>query len=1558
MPTPYDEILQVTLANTEQIPAGAWKTRTGSGAAFLDGVAVDNNLTASVNELKRLTLPFTLPQDGYYRIFIYTPTTSGSVFDDTGTWRLIDSSGLRTWTHEFQYTKNGWIELGVYHLTATGCSIGIETPDNAEIGMDAVRVVYEGETYAETPRTRVALPALSDGLDAIRNNIVDEFIADYDTSLSWNKHVAWQRNRRLMAYWNGLFKSTASMDSLPGLYWDRRQINEVWPIAYSMMRISEMAHAYYFQPNSGDDLGRLYQNTTLRDDLVRAVEWLATNYIAGNDVYDWSTDTPFGGAYNGSTWFHHEIIIPECIGHILMTLGPYLSAGCKQAFANYLAVYRDNNTLYVQYNTSGGSPAVDLNLVAIQKSWLLRGINENDTSKLTNVKGVLDTVFSYQTSYIPSDNGFWVDGGAMKDEAAEMFGYFNDMIELWGRMKRWLDGSAFALNPASSTTIEEFVQRGFEPYFTNQGTVLPVAFGRAIAVESGQGTGLAAGLTQDLAGALTGFSSTLLEVIVRRNLSLFEDEIFNTFNEATLRNMQSIVEAGRIATGGTAPATLDDRYRVLNSIGQMVVRRPEWALVIKGESDRIRGGKCILKTNKRPWYQGCGTMYLEIGDQRFDDAMIPTMDAYRWPGTTIIPSQARVENEDNPLASNIWCGGAAVEDVASAWSIDFENGRSNHSSDLVAKKSVFAFPDRVVFLGAGITTTDSGDVTTIVDQIRIGSAGDNLLEVDGVSQPPTTLGWSETALAVDSLFVECENGKTEGIVFDQPTDLVLSRTARTDAWSNITEGQDSSAKTRNYLTFEVAHGAVPTNAAYAYSIFPNISAADLLTATAATVIANTAQLQAVSLGNTTMATVWSAPGSPAAFGDFTVDYPCVFVAVKDGTDMHISIAQPNGNSDTVTITHPDFDAPVDLTLQGDYQPIGTTISIGDPNDVTPDPNAADVFYVPSYFAAHGGDLAGLTDATDAFTAALTDAELYASTTGPATVYLGEGTLRMHPKSWVAGFNSPMLALMEQSDVHIAGKWNGTMGGATRIFFDAAPLVENDPPRDPADSILKRGEAFHIRSSQNNTFRDFWLDGQAPITPNAGASSSGSSDIRQADGWDWTHKAFLWQYDVDSQRCDRLKITRFRGEMIYAPGDADPDSGLRPGSITIDHCHLEECNGSLFSCSASMTATNCVVRACYNGVENYAFPGQSTYIAKNDIQPIADAYMSHGYLLNGVSYTITGNTGADFTGLGAPNNDIGTTFTASFPVSPWAAEPVWGTGGEVKKTIGSNGIVVFGHKTASAVVEDNYVKGALVGFLSTDFAHNVTFRRNEWVDCPRTYVLTSRRTSSSESDYDTQRGWDNFTFEDEIIHAETVGCQAIFSLQAGGTRVPHNWQIDRMVTIADVQITDMIFQGGVEDGFVFNDCDFAAVTRFANPTNISDTTPRAKLNNCTNIPELVENDYGTETEEDFFPLTDGGSVHFRDVNADTINIPVGPYPEGFVFLGRSSDETFTITYGTSSFPVTPGLIWTMTYSGGEWSSDQVVFSSPIKAGTASVRQLYLGSTPAIAAYKGSLKVWES
>jgi hypothetical protein len=436
---------------------------------------------------------------------------------------------------------------------------------------------------------------------------------------------------------------------------------------------------------------------------------------------------------------------------------------------------------------------------------------------------------------------------------------------------------------------------------------------------------------------------------------------------------------------------------------------------------------------------------------------------------------------------------------------------------------------------------------------------------------------------------------------------------------------------------------------------------------------------------------------------------------------------------------------------------------------TPSPAGAGT-YVLSDYTAEGADPTGISDSTDALEAALVDVKAYAAANGSATLDLGgaANTWRLHPRdrselgSQGQAFNYGVcLLLVSVSGITITGT---SAVDRPTILMDAQPATEGGEPRDPTLYIDAhwRGEFIHVDDGQDITFSHFIVDGQAP--PTVATNNWGIPGY----GWDFSHKGAVVQYGSDNVQFLTVDMQDFRSEFVYANGDAP-----LVGSILIDGGTWTGTTASMFSCTANLTVQNLTVRKAPQGIENYAYDDMTTTVTNCDVNTAGTYYQDYNepYLnmQSGVSYTIEDNSGgADWTNVGAPDNNVGTTFTASSNDLPTS----WGTG-QLSRYVDGNGIVIFNERgSGTTSITGTDVADSNAGILITDFAHNWTISNCTFTDVSTGILLSNQATSSTSANWHLNAGWRDFNISNITVTATGRTVSEVFRSDGSSQTKPY------------------------------------------------------------------------------------------------------------------------------------------------------------------------------------------
>lgn len=682
-------------------------------------------------------------------------------------------------------------------------------------------------------------------------------------------------------HWSSLNKSATRTS----LWADAASTTDSSHLSTNFSRLRAMALAYA-TPGSA-----LRGNAALRDDTLAGLDWMYANrYNPSKAIYD--------------NWWDWEIGSPKLFVDAATLLYAELNA---TQLANYLrAVEKFVPSATTQ--APGGSTGTFTGANRMDKIYVVavRGILAKDAAKLRAARDAFSNLFLYVTS----GDGFYRDGSFIQHNrhpytgsyGAALFAAMAPMLALLnGPNAESENGSTWRVTDPNLANVFRWIYEAYEPTIY-RGGMMAMLQGRAISRSSTSEHGVGHSMMLNFL-RVSELAPESDRVRLRSLLRHWADtDTSRSFvGSAPLPLIAGVQQL--LADTTIAPrAELRGNF-VYGSMDRVVHLVPGFGVGLSMSSSRIYTYESINTENLRGWHTGDGVLYLYNGDlTHFSDAYWPTVNPRRLPGTTVDAAHTRANGSGqstNPTYN--WAGGVSLGRYGAAgMQLD------GWSNTLTAKKSWFMFDHEVVCLGSGITSTDNRPIETTIENRLLSTAGNGAFTVDGAAKP-TALGWSET---LDSPRWAHLAGRTAaadiGYYFPGDTVVKALRETRTGAWSDINGGGSTTAINRNYLTLWLEHGSNPANAAYAYVLLPNRSAAEVAEFAAAptvTVLENSPAVQAArhtGLG-ITAANFWN--DGRAAVGGIAVDKKASVAVQNDGGGfLDVAVSDPTqANTGTITV---------------------------------------------------------------------------------------------------------------------------------------------------------------------------------------------------------------------------------------------------------------------------------------------------------------------------------------------------------------------------------------------------------------------------------------------------------------------------------------------------------------------------------------------------------------------------------------------------------------------------------------------------------------------------------
>ncbi len=685
-------------------------------------------------------------------------------------------------------------------------------------------------------------------------------------------------------YWDSMDTSasrTFLWDDLDG-FTNENHIREEY------IRLLSMAKGY---ATYGSDL---FNNTTLRDDLISALNWAYDNHFN-------ETMTSFGN------WYIWEISVPEKLNTIAVLLYDALT---ETELENYMNVIHHFQPTITQ---SGSNRVWECSIIAI------RGVLIKDSDEIIKGRDGLSPVFDYVTS----GDGFYTDGSFIQHSYFPYQGeYGRLLLNNTVGLVELLAGSSWDFTDPDKDNIIEWVKHSFAPLLYD-GQLMSMVFGRTIAF---------VGSTDDSRNEHTIGHDVIRSILKISNFADDEDaELFKSMVKYWISadtytdffetsNLRSIVLANELmADTDIEPMTSSAYHKRYPMTDRVVHNRDEYALGLSMYSSRTANYESINNENLHGWYTNAGAMYLYNADQKqFSDNFWPTVDPYRIPGTTVSTKILSDAQNTRMRSGRRWVGGA---DIFGQYGVSGMQ-LSDVQSDLEAKKSWFMFDDEIVALGAGITSSEGNEIETVIENRKIN--GDNDVIVDGV-KVPSTIGWSDSFDNANYVYLEgnTDSGSDIGYVFPEGADIHMQREERTGKWydiykNGVIDDYRMTEITRDYFTMWQEHGSNPTNETYSYVLLPNKSATDVEAYAEnpdITILSNTSDLQGVRenvLGLTAV--------------NFWLDTTQTVGGITSDSKASVMMSENQDNTLDVTVTDPTQVAGTMTTIEIDKAATGVITS--------------------------------------------------------------------------------------------------------------------------------------------------------------------------------------------------------------------------------------------------------------------------------------------------------------------------------------------------------------------------------------------------------------------------------------------------------------------------------------------------------------------------------------------------------------------------------------------------------------------------------------------------------
>ncbi len=309
---------------------------------------------------------------------------------------------------------------------------------------------------------------------------------------------------------------------------------------------------------------------------------------------------------------------------------------------------------------------------------------------------------------------------------------------------------------------------------------------------------------------------------------------------------------------------------------------------IRATSDRTRPMDRINGENALGYYLGDGTtVFMRTGEEFLN--IFPTWDWNKIPGTTT--AQNTLPIPDDEAAMFHWFGktpfaGGVSDGMDGATTLDYKR------DGVEAYKSWFMADNMMLALGCGITTDNSNDIVTTVNQTLQNGEYTMNKEAKAAGDFVSGLSWVEH----DKI----------GYIFPEGGNVSIMAQEQTGRWSDIAVLSNKDELLKNdVFTVEIHHGISPENAKYAYLVVMNADAEETQRTAENNpfeILQNDKTIQAVRQSEKQLiqAVFREAGELRIAEGkSISVDRPCILMFREAAGE--ISVANPYNKQETINV---------------------------------------------------------------------------------------------------------------------------------------------------------------------------------------------------------------------------------------------------------------------------------------------------------------------------------------------------------------------------------------------------------------------------------------------------------------------------------------------------------------------------------------------------------------------------------------------------------------------------------------------------------------------------------
>lgn len=500
---------------------------------------------------------------------------------------------------------------------------------------------------------------------------------------------------------------------------------------------------------------------------------------------------------NCNNWWYNQIAEPQALGVMLIQMRD----GKRQ-------VPKDLETAILQrMRTDGGDPDkwTGANRTDICMHWMYRSClerNENDMEKAMRL--IFDPV-RYTT-----EEGFQHDGSYFQHgQQLYIGGYGEVILKCLTEVAMYARGTKYAMPDDKVQLVSRFMR---ETYY-------PAIRGRYMLFD------------------IMGRSISRRNILDKRFTSVFCNRMA-ILDPAHAQEFKDI--AARLKGEEPASFAVTPRHTHFFRADYTMHVRPGYTFDVRMSSTRTSRVEYGNRENLKGYFaaDGCDAL-VKRGNEYLNIA-----PAWNW---TMLPGTTAPQVRDIPLNQREWqspgysqFAGGVSDSLYGATALAYED--TWKGIDTRAKKAWFFFDNEIVCLGAGISSSNSNNVMTTVNQ-RLAERSD-VVEVAEGNNVTAINACGE----IDSRNVKWIRHDGTGYVFPKGGNIHMRFGKQSGNWQDINKSMPDMKVTKQVFSLAVNHGLMPADASYAYIIVPDATNKNVLNEYAKrhiSILSNTPDLQAV-----------------------------------------------------------------------------------------------------------------------------------------------------------------------------------------------------------------------------------------------------------------------------------------------------------------------------------------------------------------------------------------------------------------------------------------------------------------------------------------------------------------------------------------------------------------------------------------------------------------------------------------------------------------------------------------------------------------------------------------